>query len=58
MERFDGDGFGDELDGINADLCPDIPGVENGNDGNGGQGGIGCPYVDKTIQMETACTIP
>ncbi len=44
----DGDGFGDELDGINADLCPDIPGVENGNDGNGGQGGIGCPYVDKT----------
>ena len=44
----DGDGFGDESDGINADLCPDIPGVENGNDGNGGQGGIGCPYVDKT----------
>ena len=44
----DGDGFGDELDGINADLCPDVPGVENGNDGNGGEGGIGCPYVDKT----------
>ena len=44
----DGDGFGDESDGQNADSCPDVPGVENGNDGNGGQGGMGCPYVDKT----------
>ena len=47
----DGDGFGDESDGINADLCPDVPGVENGNDGYQGQDELpwmGCPYIDKT----------
>ena len=44
----DGDGFGDEENGINADMCPDVPGVENGNEGNSGQGGMGCPYIDKT----------
>ena len=44
----DGDGFGDEENGINADMCPDVPGVENGNEGNNGQGGMGCPYIDKT----------
>ena len=36
----DGDGFGDEADGFEADICPLVSGVFNGTDG------MGCPLIN------------
>ena len=42
----DGDGFGDQLDGINGDRCPQDAGVFNGTTPNGASSGVGCRLVD------------
>ena len=42
----DGDGFGDQLDGLNGDRCPQDVGVLNGTAPNGASSGVGCRLVD------------
>ena len=45
---FDGDGFGDNPEGYQADECTAIAGVLEGTVPIGGETGIGCRFIDDT----------